>query len=243
MAKRKDKVFCSKKCVWDNSNNNRPRLTNKSYKLANLAKNIPLTSTEKEIIYGTLMGDGCLILQTDNFHRLSLCHCKRQLEYILFKKKCLNNIFLNQECKPYTRKDGKVQFNAHSISHKDLTNIYGLFYRSKKKFISRKLLNLLTPTSLIFWYLDDGSLMKASGNAAIFCTDSFTLSEVKAIKIWFWQKFRVETNIMTVSGGFSDKQYYRLRLNQENTNKLFSIMMTSPHFNQIPQSMKYKFGC
>lgn len=233
--------FCSRNCIDQYRNDLKPRKTLKSYRKANIAKQQHINKELIEVIMGTLLGDACLILQTDNFHRLSLCHSDKQKEYIDFKRNLLNSIFLQQLCNKYIRKDGKVQWHCHSISHSDLTNLYGLFYRNKKKFITRKLLNLLTPSSLLFWYLDDGSMIKASGNSIVFCTDSFSLSEVKAIKIWLWQKHRIESFILPVKGSFGDRQYFRLRLRQTETIKFLDLISTSKYYNLIPQCMIYKF--
>jgi hypothetical protein len=135
---------------------------------------------------------------------------------------------------------GHIQFHAHSISHKDLTNIRGVFYR-KKKYISRKTLELLTPTSLLFWYLDDGSMIKGSGNAILLCTDSFTLSEHRSIKKWFWQHYQLDCSILPVKGSFNDNQYYRIRFNKENTIRFLGIISKTEFFERARQTMPYKF--
>jgi len=237
---RRDKTFCSRKCVYKQYNDKRPRKTKKSYIKANLLREKHIPQDHLEVIYGTLMGDACLILQTNNFHRLSLCHCEKQYRYLKLKREILNSIFLDNVCSSTKNSFGGTQYHAHSVSHKDLTNIFGIFYR-KKKFISREVLELLTPTSLLFWYLDDGSMIKSSGNAIILCTDSFTLSENQSIKKWFWQKYQLECNLMPVKGGFSNKIYYRIRFNKENTIRFLNILSKTKFFQRALQTMSYKF--
>lgn len=239
-AKRKDKEFCSKTCVYKHYNDLRPRKTSKSYIKADEKKKVHIPGSQMNIIRGCLMGDASLILQTDGHYRMSLCHCEAQRDYIEFKREFLSSIFMQSECNRYDYK-GHVQFHCHSISHKDLTNLYGEVYRNKKKLVTRKFLNTLTIDSLLFWFLDDGSNIKASGHAAIFCTDSFSLSEVKAIKIWLWQKFRIQSNISESRGSFNDHVYHRIRLNKAETIKLFNLLSTSDVFNVLPESMMYKF--
>jgi len=248
-AFRIDKVFCSRKCIDQWRNDRKPRLTEKSYRKAQLAKNIKLTNDQKEIIYGTLLGDASTHIQTDNFHRLSFCHCEKQLEYILFKKQLLSTIFLQSKPNKMLHKsyifDGrlvpdKIQYHFHSVSHKDITNIRGIFYRNKKKYITRKVLNLLTPTSLLFWHLDDGSLSRQ--RCIRIHTLSFSLSEHKAIKIWFWQKHRIIVKISTIRKEYNgqNKIYYFLRFTVPETRKLIAVMSRSKYFPLIPQSMRYK---
>jgi hypothetical protein len=181
-----------------------------------------------------------LILQTDGFHRISLCHCEKQRDYIEFKRNFLSSIFLQSQCNSYNH-NGNIQFHCHSISHKDLTNIYGEIYRNKKKIVTRRFLNTLTIDSILFWFLDDGSNIKGSGHAAIFCTDSFSLPEVKTIKIWLWQNFNILSNISESRGSFNDNVYHRIRLNKSETIKLFNLLSTSKFFKELPESIRYKF--
>ena len=232
--------FCSTKCKKQYYSDRKPRKTSKSYKKAIELRNKHITQNEKEIIYGTLLGDACLILsKTNSFHRLSLCHAEKQKDYLQYKAKSLPSIFLNKEGSKYI--NGKnTQYHVHSIYHKDLTNIYGLLYR-KKKFITRKFLNLVEPTSLLFWHVDDGSMIKSSGNSIILCTDSFSLSENKAISIWFWQKYRIKTNLLQVKGSFSDNIYYRQRLVKSETIKLLDIISTSIYFKDLVKICPNKF--
>ena len=154
----------------------------------------------------------------------------------------LGSIFISESLSNSVNSFNNKQYHAHSIFHKDLTNIYGLFYRNKKKIVTRKLLNMLTPTSMLFWYLDDGTMMKASGNSIVLCTDSFSISENKAIKIWLWQKYRISVNIMPVKGSFGDSVYYRIRFNKENTIKFLNLISSSEYFQRAKEVMGYKFS-
>ena len=127
-----------------------------------------------------------------------------------------------------------------SILHQDFTNLYGLFYRGNKKkrqkHITRKILNLIDEYSLLIWYLDDGSYSD-NGNGSYrisLHTNSFTLSEHKAIKIWFWQKWRIDSVINYIKG--QDKYY--LRFSVSNTRKLLNIL--TPYIDMIPECMHYK---
>lgn len=239
--KRKDKIFCSKTCVYKHYNDSRPRKTAKSYIKAEEKRTTHIPEDQLGVIKGCLLGDASLILQSNTFHRLSLCHSGKQEEYIEFKRRILSSIFLQKKCNVYTRKDtGQKQFHCHSISHKDLTNLYGQLY-AKRKVIRRNFLNTLTTDSLLFWFLDDGSTIKASGYAAILCTDSFSLSEVQTIKIWLWQKYRISTKISESRGSFNSNVYYRIRFNKAETVKFFNVLSTSSFWKELPTSMMYKF--
>lgn len=238
--KHKDTIMCSQKCRYKHSNDLRPRKTSKSYIKASALKKNSIPQLHKELILGTLLGDACLVRQTDNFHRLSLCHSDKQLDYLLCKRKILDSIFLQSNPNKYITREGHTQYHFHSVSHPDLTNIYGLFYRNGRKQVTRRLLNFFSPTSLLFWYLDDGSLIKSSGNSIIFCTDSFSLSEVKTLKIFLWQKFKIKSSILSSWGTFGNKFYNRLRLVKSDSNLFFNLIKQSPFYPLIPENIRYK---
>ena len=229
-------TFCSRHCLDTYRNQQKPRKTGKRYSIASAKKKVNIPEEDLEIIRGCLLGDACLILQTDGFHRMSICHSNKQFEYLNWKRTLLPSIFICNE-----PPKNSVQSSIHSISHKDLTEIYGSLYRNKRKIITRRYLDLLTPTSLLFWFLDDGTRIKASGNAFIICSDSFSISENRAIAKWFWQSFKIKAFILESHGGFTDKTYYRLRFRKEDSLRLFHIMSQSRFFNELPDTMKYKF--
>lgn len=228
--------FCSKPCAWKAANDARPRKTSKRYSVSSAKKTIHIPTDQLEVLRGCLLGDGYLRLQTDGFHRFSVCHSNAQRDYLLWKKTILESIFM---CPDPVGND--TQVSIHSISHPDLTNLFGLTHRLGKKIVTRRFLNLLTPTSILFWFLDDGSRIKSSGNSFILCTDSFSIGENQAIKQWLWQRFRILAFIMEVRGGFSDKTYSRLRFRRADSEKLFALMKTSPFFKFLPHCLRYKF--
>jgi len=251
--RRTDSNYCSRLCQYKTYNDTKPRKTKKSYKKADMLRKQHIPQEQLEIIYGTLLGDASLILQTNNFHRLSLCHCEKQLSYLLYKSNLLDSIFIAESPSKYIVQPrwfndhfisrSLIQYHIHSISHKDLTSIYGLFHRNKHKTVTMKCLKLLTPTSILFWYLDDGNFNQGNWSGKI-STLSFQLSEHKAIKKWFWQQYRIETRIGKVKKPYKNqtKIYYEIRINRNNTKKLIELMSMSKFFKNVPQEMRYKFG-
>ncbi len=240
--KRESTNLCSRKCIDISYNNKRPRKTDKRYHETLAIKKKSLNKEQLEIIYGSILGDGFLSLQTDGFHRLSLCHSEKQLDYLKFKMSKLSIIFRQKEpnrfvnpehlYKDYIMKE-KVQYHAHSISHPSLTNLYGMCYRNKRQMIDRRFLNLMSETSLLIWFLDDGCLDKRNRNS-ILCTNSFSISEVSAIKKWLWQRFKLTAKIRTSSG------YPIISFSVEETRNLVDILRQSPIFNELPDCMLYK---
>lgn len=242
IPKRETTETCSRNCIYVAYNNKRQRKTTKRYHENVERKQQMLSQEQLDIIYGAILGDGYLYRQTDGFHRLSLCHSEKQLDYLKFKMNKLSFIFRqlqpNKVLIPKKLYNGREikehnQYHAHSISHPSLTKIYNLCYRNKKQYINRKFLNLMNSTSLLFWYLDDGYIDKKHRNASL-CTNSFTLSEVKTVKKWLSQKFKIFPKIRMSSN------YPILSFSVLETRKLFDLLGQSPIFNELPECMLYK---
>lgn len=249
------KKFCSRTCMqkyWDKKHaDKRPRKTNKKYNEADEIRKKHFSLRQKSIILGTLLGDGCLIksskTEESTLYRLSLTHSDRQKEYIEWKWKEMRPFTSDNGLIRYERKDGKlrkdgsplVQYHVTTIGHDELARIKGLLYRGKKKFVTRRYLNMLDPLSLAVWYMDDGSYNQRSMRLH---TSGFSLSEHNAIKIWFWQKWRIECKISIIKNNKNQrygtrKQYYYLRFNVNNT-RIFHDLVRQ----YIIPSMQYKIN-
>lgn len=218
-------------------------MTNKE-KGDEIRKDKHLSLEQKQLCYGTLMGDAWLRPSINGQCSIGIGHCQKQLEYLEYKKNKLNPFFVNPKpilSSSENRKDRNNSdfYRYQSIIHQDFTDMYGLFYKGNKKhrakYISRKLLNKINIYSLLIWYLDDGSLID-NGNGSKRCslaTYNFTLSEHKAIKIWFWQKFKLDVNILP----HLNKSFY-LRFDVKNSKEL--LRMFIDYVNEIPRCMHYK---
>lgn len=238
-AMRSDKIHCSKKCMWKTSNDRHPRTTSRRQSTFTAIKQTPLTQDQKEIIYGCIMGDSSL-KERNSFHCMTLAHCERQLPYLLYKKKLLQPPF--SDVSPWFRDGIFPSYSVSSVNHPQLTNMYGLFYRNKKKIITMKTLNLFTPTSLLFWYLDDGTL-NYEKRAITISTNCFTIGEVQTIKKWFWHRWKIKSNLHLSQGTVrgETKSWPIMRISSSYTEKFLSLISTSLFFKELPECMVYKF--
>ena len=222
-------LYCSKQCKWKAGNDRRPRLTSKRYSLAkeNYLKELDYTTTQ--IIYGSLLGDGCLIKKIKG-HRFSLC--SKDSDYLEWKKSLTRYIFQQLSPSNYTRKDKRQIFFYHSISHPFFTTIYDIFYRDKK-IVTRDILNKIDKLGLSVWYQDDGSFNHRKESRQItLCTDSFTLEQHKIIQKWFMDKWSIEVKIQFIKAtktSFGKKSAYRIRINKFEVPKFIALVK---HFIQ-----------
>ncbi len=195
----------------------------------------PLSKEAREIIWGSLIGDGGVFLGTGNRHYCyKESHSPKQVEYIKWKYDFFKPVagsdiysvtsFHKRNQKYYTT----MQFTTKALSY--FTRLRKIFYPYGKKFIRRKILNKLTPLGLAVWFMDDGTTGVNNRNypQLFLNTCAYTQEENENIKQYFQENWGIETRIHS-------PKYPRVYFNRPNAKKLVSII--SPYF--IP-SMLYK---
>jgi len=205
---------------------------------------ISLNQTQKELIYGSLMGDGKR--QTNqSFASFSIKHSSKQEKYVHWKYSILENIASKhsyQKTSSYDKRYGhdneSVSFYTHANS--DVEEIVSKFYETGKKNITQEILDNLTDLSVAVWYMDDGTTdwcyqsrqqgWKSKPTAGL-CTDSFSKQECELIQSWFLQKYNLKTYLRQRD----KKERYRIRFDTEETVNFFEII--KPY---IIASMRYK---
>jgi len=251
---RASQKFCSLACQRNNVNKiARTKVKHyNSHLMAAEARKIPLTQLQKELLYGTLLGDGSLTAtrKGENKFLLRFTHCERQKPYLEFKTKMLASIFQGKLHKSVgnasfgSRKTKfRTAYRAHSIYHGDLAQINSILYINvdgkRVKTIGKNYLDLLTHTSLLFWYLDDGTVDKSyKGHVGTIelSTNSFTLKEVETMVSVLRKKFSLpQAKVRKLVTGA-----HTIRLGKESAVKLLSLLSTSPLYKDVPECMRYK---
>lgn len=195
----------------------------------------PLSKEAKEMILGTVLGDGCLFLGTGNRHyKLCLSHSPNQREYLDWKINFLKDIATKvTTVRAWHRRNQKeythLNFATSPLSY--FTRLRKFFYHDGRKIVRRSVLNHLTPLSLATWFMDDGTTTKNNkGYPQLFLyTCSFSDKDHEIIKNYFMEKWGIETLIHCRKG------QPRLYFNRPNGQKLVDLI--SPYV--IP-SMQYK---
>lgn len=203
-------------------------------------------------IIGNVLGDGCMYryfvkgkVGDSNRDRtrvnLSICHCEKQLDYLLWKESVIRAYikFCN------LIKDGSkkefVYYKKQSLveSTKNLVYLYEKFYVDRVKIVNKKLLNRLTNLGMAVWFMDDGSLIphsyKEDGSVRALKlrlhTSCFTYEEHLVMKKYFGAK-NIHFNIM------KDREYYCLSTGCIESIKNF-VEPIKP-FIELVDCMKYK---
>lgn len=245
------RIFCNTFCQqeWWRYKRNKTGDFSKREKLTKakiIRNNNHLSEQQKQLCYGGLMGDSNLQSKNGRLHRIKFGHCEKQLPYLEWKRKLLNPFIIQEQAtkeqitkiilnnKFITR---TAFYSYNSIIHQDFTNLFPLFYRKIKgksiRHITTKTLNLLQPFAILIWYLDDGTLTKDKSYR--FYTNAYPLSQQKAMKKWFWHKYRIEVKI----NYNSTENSYFLTLSVNNSKNLQKIFQ--PFISQVPECMYYKF--
>lgn len=158
-----------------------------------------LTHRQKEILIGTLLGDGCLERNGRNT-RLRIEHGLKQREYLDWKYKELQNLatarprLVKGTIHFRTRKKYK-RWHFSTFSLPELNGYWHKFYSRKRKRIPKDILELLkSPLSLAIWFMDDG-YKRNDCNALRINTDGFNLKEQKLLQKCLKQNFGINTRL------------------------------------------------
>jgi len=204
-----------------------------------IKKSLLLTKMQKDLIVGSLLGDGTMRLgkgaQNVNF---KVEHGLAQKEYVWWKYQILKSfVFTEPKISYRYDKNGDKYEKSwwfRTIRHPYFTQIYKRFYTGNNykngiKIIPLGIKKELNPFMLAVWIMDDGSY---SNKKIDISTYSFSLSEINFLQRNFKDIFDIKINY------YRDRDKgYRMYCNQEETKKLASVI--SPYI--IP-SMMYKIG-
>lgn len=182
---------------------------------------IPLTKLQKQIIIGTLLGDGCLEFSGFHGSRLQAKQAKKYKDYVFWMYKKLKNL-----CKstPKQRRDNKQWY--FSTRHLDeLTELRKLFYSSNKKRVPTDISQLLiSPLSIAVWYMDDGYLDWRPKDHYAFTlnTDCFSLKDVSLLQETLWKNFGVVTSVH--NSLCRGKRYPKIYIGVKGRDKFLSLV-------------------
>jgi len=197
---------------------------------------LKLTDLQKEILIGTLLGDGHLETQ-DNGHtyRLKLDHSIKQRAYVdwlyeSFKewtntppKKHSRDVRFRNVTKSYDK------YGFNTVSHSAFRFYAKQFYSQRKKKAPRLIHRWLTPLALAVWFMDDGSIKSNAHKTVFINTHSFSKDDVKRLRKALWDVYGIQTILRPQGNG---NQLYFL----SETVEAF-LGLIEPH---ILPSMRYK---
>ena len=183
-----------------------------------------LTKLERSIIVGSLLGDGYMRIipgRSDAF--LEMNHSIKAKDYVDYKFNKLKRICESAPKERMTN-NGRYAYRFFTKQCNDLTILYNLFYKNKRKIIPKNL--ELDPVSIAIWYMDDGS--KSRDSDVYLNTQQFSLMDQKKL-LNCLRKFGIKARLNR------DKKYYRARILKESIKGFMNIIAPC-----MAPSMKYK---
>jgi len=160
-------------------------------------------SLQEQLIYGSLLGDGCLETSHVNAS-FNVAHCLAQKDYVLYKYQILRNFVSECGISEGARLDERTLKEYYhcifdTVQRRVFTDILPLFYhfdedKKKIKYINDEVLNKLDERGLSFWFMDDGW---KSGNQLGISTECFTDPDLNKIVSYFKNKWDIQAVIDT----------------------------------------------
>lgn len=200
---------------------------------------LKLTSIQKEILVGTLLGDACISCskRPHPTYNIKFEQTYSKVEYINH----LYNIFepfVGTSPQIRNMADGRQSLWFKTYRHKAFEFYYNQFYpiaintKTRRKRVPKNIYQLLTPRSLAYWFMDYGTLKQQSltKKSYLFSTHCFPLTDQKKLQKVLKEKFKIYTNI------HKDKSFYRLYILAYSNNTFLQQIREYIH----PKFFKYK---
>ena len=194
---------------------------------------LKISSHQKQLIYGKLLGDGHLETTNNITYRLKIEHSYVQKEYVDWLYKGIENLASNEPQEKTHLVKGKSYkkywFNSH---YSPSLRFYAQqFYQGKKKVVPKLVDRWLTPLVLAVWYMDDGSIKSKECRGRIINTQSFGDEDISRLRNSIQSKFGIDTIIRRQKEG---KQIY---IPAGEVEKFYQLIE-----KYVLPSMKYKLG-
>lgn len=160
---------------------------------------ISLNPKQKNVLLGTLLGDGSLELNGRHV-RLRTDHGIKQKEYVKWKHRIFFNLTKNKVkcfCMKADKRTNKKYRHCKfdTISTPLLDKLYKIFYDNNKKRVPKNIVKILKePLSLAVWFMDDG-YKRNDCNALRINTDAFNFDEQKLLQRCLEKNFGIKSKI------------------------------------------------
>jgi LAGLIDADG DNA endonuclease family len=191
------------------------------------------TNHIKEIIFGSLLGDGKLEMAPRAINaRFGFTQSEDKKDYFISICNALYPLFsVNYREYSYCdKRTGKTYTNLNfwTKSLPMLNDFYIIFYFNKLKVVPTDL-SLLTPIALAHLIMQDGS--RGTSRGLYICTDSFKLIEVQRLVDYLSNTYKIKCSIHRVNGR------YRIYILAKSVKIVTDLIL--PHMHD---SMLYKLG-
>ena len=197
-----------------------------------------LSDRQKALVYGTVLGDGCLRWSFERGEKDARLQCKhglKQAEFLRYKFEVMRP-FINME-QPSIMADksgfsGSPRILFNTATHPVFTEIYRNFYTTDRaKVVTSQVLSEVDSYALAIWFCDDGYLAyRNRSHLARISTESFSVGENELIRDWFLDRWNIKCSLQSAPSGGK-----RLHFSSRPAKQLVELIR--PH---VIESMQYK---
>jgi hypothetical protein len=195
--------------------------------LSNLKRRLVLSEKQRELIIGTILGDGCLITsRSGESARLQVRHNVKHREFVEWKYSFLIDWVLT----PPRLDRFNDSWYFRTLCHPQLMEIKRIFYEGSRTVIPSNISEILkSPLSLAVWLMDDGNGYKRYRGFRV-SSYGFDLEGNLLLKRCLKDNFSLEANLHKDKG-------YRLLFPKASALALYKIVQ--PY---LVGCMRYKFA-
>lgn len=169
-----------------------------------------LTEKQKEIIVGSLLGDGTMRIKTNAL--LEINHNFGQKELVDWMYSSLKQ-FVGTGPKVRKGNGKRIAYRFTTKSLPIFTSFYNRFFLNGRKKIPTYI--NLSPLVLAVWFMGDGSKSRSS---IYLNTQQFSLEEQKLLCKMLYKQWQIETTLN------KDKRYLRIRIRVSSIEKFVSLI-------------------
>ena len=167
---------------------------------------VPLTKRQKEILLGTILGDGYLHPASNTSARLKIEHGAKQRFYVWWKYREFQNVMQDKPkfIERYNPVFNKMYqyYRCQTLAMSELQEYRNFFYKEGKKCVPVELKRLfVSPLSLSVWYMDDGYYYRRDKTIYIYLPN-YSLRELKLLQNILYDNFGIATHLYRKKRGY-----------------------------------------
>ena len=194
-------------------------------------KSIMPNDFQKEVLIGKMLGDGSM---SSGRNHLEFGQKKDHEGYVNHTLNYLGDFAGNKQ-KDQISGYGTIMCRARSKSSILAKEMFSNWFKTDKKEVPDNI--VLSPLSLAFWYMDDGSLMhhEKQEDRASFATCNFSEESIDTLINAMKRDLDLDAVKYYTYNKGCNKKHWRVRVNKVSANKMFKIINT-----YVCDCMRYK---
>lgn len=185
----------------------------------------------KAAILGMLLGDSSILKAKSGSMGFTIGHSEPQYAYFDFKMQLFSNVLTESTRQKGGFSGSRENRRAHSYIMPDITSlIKNHCIVDESKTVTENWANAITPVSLAFWYMDDGSCKHSANQRPRprLATNAFSLKETEVLANCLRSKFNIDCKVFDYSGP-------TIVITADGADRLFDLI-----YPFVPDCMKYK---